>query len=112
MSDVEFYDQTAPRVEPTSGKIYDITHADTNEHSVSLPTGYPANTKLLIISGQRMSGSGNLQLRSTSGVAESRWTVAPDREGVWPRAADGEFYYKLTAANDDWDIYVLAYITG
>ena len=102
------------RIVPASGKIYDITHADTNEHSVALPAGYPANTKALIIYPLRIAGTGHFATISVSGMpaAEARRFNNNGEGGMWIRAVDGLFYYRLNVANDDWDIYSNGYITG
>lgn len=96
---------------PASGKIYDITHPDTNEHSVSLPSGYPANTKLLFIKVVRSSGSGFFYVGSVSGSTDKA-RVATTYGSAWVRAADGLFYYSLGTADDDFDIFSLGYIVG
>ena len=96
------------RVVPASGKIYDITHADTNEHSVALPAGYPANTKAILIRSTRMAGTGNIYLRSVSG--QTGYLISSLWGGLWFRASDGLFYYNLSVANDDWDINAMGRI--
>ena len=106
---IEFYKDQVARVVPLSGKIMDITHADTNEHSVALPTGYPANTKILIVMPQRVAGTGFFKALSTTGSA-SHWYTASGEGCVWIRAADGTFRYILTVANDDWDIHAVGRI--
>ena len=100
------------RIVPASGKIYDITHADTNEHSVALPAGYPANTKAIIIRGVRVTGTGSFIMISTSGQSAYSWNFSQGGSGVWMRAADGLFYYSLSVANDDWDIHAIGYVTA
>ena len=100
------------RIVPASGKIYDITHADTDEHSVALPAGFPANTKSITIWVNRIAGAGSLMTRSVSGQAFSTWILATNQTGIWYRAIDGLFYYRLSIANDDFDVYAVAYITG
>lgn len=101
------------RIVPGTGlKIYDITHADTNEHSVALPAGYPANTKALVVKANRIAGTGAFTVRSVSGVDGSGWTLNSYGSGTWLRAADGLFYYFISVAGDDWDIYAVGYITG
>ena len=98
------------RIIPASGKIYDITHADTNEHSVALPAGYPANTKAIYITCFRLAGTGFFVPRSVSGMPGAP-RIATDFGGLWIRAVNGLFYYNLHTANDDWDIFSDGYIT-
>jgi len=107
---VEFYRDQYNRIVPAVGKIADITHADTNEHSMSLPAVYPANTRAIYIRCARIAGTGEFQVHSVSGDAGI--TQVTGRDVWWIRAADGLFYYALSVANDDWDIYADGYITG
>ena len=96
---------------PASGKIYDITHADNNEHSVPLPAGYPENTQALSIRANRVSGSGVFVSRSVSGQTGVN-IFNNESAGLWIRAVDGLFYYNLNTPGDDWDIYAMGYVIG
>jgi len=101
------------RIVPASGKIYDITEADTNEHSVALPAGYPANTKALHISPRRIAGTGSLKIAGVQGnTAANHGTIASQNMGLWPRAVDGLFYYRLGTASDVWEIDIIGYFIG
>ena len=98
-----------------SGKIYDITHVDSNEHNVTLPAGYPQNTRAMFVSGRRVAGTGFFELRSVSGADGHLIQAVAAARGVgavWFRASDGLFYYRLTTGNDDWDIYIHGYWTN
>ena len=110
-NEVEYVVDRVCRIVPASGKIYDITHADTNEHSVALPTGYPANTKILIVRQTRIAGTGGIKIFSVTGD-NIGGVLSEGNIGVWVRSADGTWLYKLTIANDDFDVYALGYITG
>jgi hypothetical protein len=100
-------------VSPASGKIFDITHADANEHTVPLPAGLPENTKAMLIFGDRIGGTGIFRAISTAGDGNIAYVgVANNLWGLWVRAADGLFHYKLSVAGDDWDIYVLGVFFG
>ncbi len=103
---------SAVRITPASGKIADITHADTAEHSMALPAGFPGNTRAILVLGNRIAGTGNFVLRSVSGVGIAGRLAHYSAHLWWVRAIDGLFYYNLTVANDDWDIYGVGYITG
>jgi len=107
---VEYVGDRVCRVLPASGKIYDITEADTAEHSVALPAGYPANTRAIQIRAERVTGTGTFQPRSVSG--QTGFAILNNGNAFWIRAADGLFYYNLGVANDDWDILAQGYITG
>jgi len=98
------------RIVPATGKIYDLTHADTNEHTAALPSGYPANTKAIHVKAIRAAGTGSILLKSVTGG--DAIILAHNAHGLWFRAANGSFYYELSVANDDWNIYATGYITG
>jgi len=94
----------------TATKIYDITHSDTDAHSVDLPVGYPENTVALIVSVIR-AGTGNLHLRPAA--LGTNMILGQNGWGMWLRSpADGKFHYALGTADDDWDVYSVGYITG
>jgi len=109
---VEFYRDRVARIVPTTGKIYDITHADTNEHTVALPATYPANTKAIIITGIRIAGTGYVRIKSVSGGTGYDSCLDVRFQYMWIRATDGLFYYNLSVANDDFDVYATGYVTG
>lgn len=92
-------------------KIYDITHADTETHGASVPTGYPPNTVALKIKATRISGTGNFVLNPT-GSGSGYIVIANNGSAVWFISATRLFHYFLSVANDDWDIYCAGLITG
>lgn len=96
---------------PAFGKIYDITHADLNEHSVALPAGYPANTRALNIYAVRIAGTGVFRTLSVTGDLVGR-SIITSTGGFWIRSVSGLFLYRLTAINDNWDIFCAGYITA
>ena len=99
------------RVVPGPGtKQFDLTHADTNEHSAALPAGFPAGTSMLYCRPSRIAGTGTFGPVMVSGG--NRLTVANGQPFWWIRAVDGLFYYSLSVINDDWDIYVHGYVSG
>ena len=100
------------RIAPASGKIYDLTQADVNEHAVALPGGYPANTRALVIMASRQAGTGNFRIISVTGDTVGGLLISNQGTAVWVRSASGDFLYRLTAINDDWDIYSIGYLTG
>lgn len=102
--------QSVPSVSivPKGTKIADITHADTNEHSKTASDfGLPSNTVAIAIFCIRIGGSGVFQVRSIS--AGSNMDIQTSNVGVWFRAVDGNFYYRLNTSGDDWDIYAIGY---
>lgn len=89
------------------GKILDITHADTNEHTATMPAGIPSNCVAMYVVPYRIGGTGQWAFRSVSGGNDD---ICNSNESVvWFRAANGNWYYRLTVANDDWDIYCWGY---
>jgi len=97
---------------PASGKIYDITHADINEHSVALPAGYPANTRAIWVRGLRIAGTGWMVLYSVPATSANTTTLESGRCELWFRCTDNLFHYNISTVNDDWDIHALGYITS
>jgi hypothetical protein len=104
--------KTKNRIVPASGKIMDITHADTNEHAIALPAGFPANTRALLIMPSRQAGTSNFRILSVTGDTVGAILLSNQQCAVWVRSASGDFLYRLMAANDDWDIYCVGYLTG
>ena len=91
-------------------QIADITHADTDEHTLT-PTalGVPENTKCLFVKVYRASGTGTLEILMETGGRQASLPVG----GLtpWPISEDGTFRYKLSVANDDFDVYGFGYLT-
>ena len=111
VNSVEFYRDQVARIVPATGKIADLTHADTNEHAMALPAGYPANTKAIYIKAVRIAGTGNFNMLSvTGGTVAGLISGAGTYLGLWFRSAAGTWLYSLTVANDDWDIYAMGRI--
>ena len=118
----EYARSPSTRNVPATGKIADITHADTDEHSLTLAQlnavyagTFPENTRVIYVGGTKIAGTGTLNLHSVSGqkgVTIVTSTAAYFYAVLWYRAADGLFYYSQTVANDDWDVYALGYQTG
>lgn len=91
-------------------KIADITHADTDEHTLTTSAlGLPSNVVAIYCTFTRISGSGTF--RPVTAAAGQRMTVGSGFSALWPIDDTGVFRYALGAANDDWDIFCHAYIT-
>lgn len=98
---------------PYSGKIADITHADTNKHTLDLATALSESRKIIAVQAgaNRISGTGVLRLYTNEGTYSSL-------QGAYPHTmpftviADGtqRLQYDLTVANDDFDLYCWGYI--
>jgi len=97
---------------PYNGKIADITHADTNKHTLDLETALSETRKIVavILRDQRIAGTGNLQWFSNEGTLQYNKAVT-----MYPHTlviADGtqRGQYSLTVANDDWDVFCHGYV--
>ena len=91
-------------------KIADITHADTDEHTIT-PTalGLPENVVAIYCDFYRDSGSGSFAILTTTGGQQ--YSVSSGTDSMWWKDDTGVFRYKLSAANDDWDIFCFGYFT-
>ena len=99
---------------PYNGKIADITEADTNRHTLDLATALNETRKIVAVnvSGTRITGTGYFHVYPNEGTHYFEL-------GVWntyPRGycaiANGtqRLQYKLSVANDDYDIYCFGYV--
>lgn len=99
------------KVVPHGPKIADITHADILEHSLTpAALGLPDNVTAIYYWGIRMGGAGAFEAKSASGGPV--FPIGSGSGSMWFKAADGLFYYELSVANDDWDIYAVGYLYG
>jgi len=97
---------------PYDGKIADITHPDTNKHTLDLATILTETRKIigLIIYIFRMAGTGGFIVYPAEG-ATGLWISNGDKSPTIV-IADGtqRLQYSLYVANDDWDIYCSGYV--
>ena len=96
---------------PFNDQIADITHADTNKHEITLAAmGLPNNVVKLHLGVTRISGTGVMQFypgEGTRGVS-----VATGIAGhVAVIIVNERLQYKLSVANDDFDLFCLGYET-
>lgn len=93
---------------PLGTKIADITHADVIEHVFDhVAAGFPSNTVAIYIKLIRIAGTGSFIVRSVSGGTDIGFSTG--FSCLWFKAADGNFYYRLGVANDDWDVLATGY---
>jgi len=105
---------------PYNGKIADITHADTNQHTLILAngagTGAIAGETRKIIAVQcatvRIIGTGDFDIYPNEGAT---FMVCPGflpYTGLWTIIAPGtqRLQYSLSIVNDDWDLYCFGYV--
>ena len=104
---------------PYNGKIADITHADTNQHTLALAntggTGAIAGETRKIIAamfrGIRIAGSGVMYGYPNSDLVDFV-AMSPSASCPIIIIADGSqtLTYSLTVANDDFDLYCMGYV--
>jgi len=104
---------------PYNGKIADITHADTNKHTLTLANGagtgaIAGETRKIIaviIGNFRISGTGGCYFYPNEGGTEC--LSGTDRRWIGTVViADGtnRLQYALAAANDDFDLHCFGYV--
>jgi hypothetical protein len=107
-----------PLFVPYNGKIADITHADTNKHTLTLAnaggTGAIAGETRKIISlelmAERTGGTGGFAAYANEGVKVfylDGWNAI---KFVVIKDGTQRLQYALTVANDDWDLYCFGYV--
>ena len=97
---------------PYNGKIADITHADTNKHTLDLVTALAETRKIISISvgALRIFGTGGFNTYPNEGVTEnSSQFLHTHSKTVIILGGANRLQYKLTVANDDFDIYCFGY---
>jgi len=94
-------------VETMDGALkIDITHADTDEHTLTKAAmGVEQNVVMILALFNRISGSSSFKIRTTA--AGNQMTVASGETAIWPVDDTGVFRYNLGAANDDWDVHLM-----
>ena len=90
-------------------KIADITHADTNKHTITLAAlGLPDNAIGLLLTANRVSGTGSLRVYPIEGTLGVALTGEISNIVV----INNRLQYDLTVANDDFDLYCIGYFTA
>jgi len=97
---------------PYNGKIADITHADTNKHTLDLATALAEPRKIIgvFFGVERIAGTGFFGFYPNEGV-QAKY-LATGGTGALIIIADGtnRLQYALTVANDDFDGYCFGYV--
>lgn len=88
-------------------KIADLTHPDSNAHTVDISAHVPEGCFLILVRGARQSGTGNLTAYPNSTAA---YTIDIDNQSqknmsVVP-IVNQELKYHLSVANDDYDVWM------
>jgi len=98
---------------PYNGKIADITHADTNLHTLDLAAALTETRKIIavIVMDQKITGTGVLNVYPNEG-AQSSYLSGDTMLMGFVVIADGtqRLQYALSVANDDFDLYCLGYV--
>jgi len=98
---------------PLGTKIADITHADALEHSITaVAMGLPPNAVAVYVVAVRAAGTGRFFFRAASGGPDVFASNDITQGQLWVAASDGNFYYRLETANDDFDIYCMCYFVA
>jgi len=107
------FDWPGEKSVPYNGKIADITHADTNKHTLDLATALSETRDIVevIVHADRMSGTNYLfgypNEGSRSVYLDSVATNTPATIVI--AQGTNRLEYALGAANDDFDLYCLGY---
>lgn len=97
---------------PFNGKIADITHADTNKHTLDLAAALGETRKIVDIRlmGARIAGTGFFWIYPDEGAQKdflSSWAQSVD---ITIKDATQRLQYCLSVAGDDWDLYCFGYV--
>jgi len=88
-------------------KILDLQENDTATHVQDISAFVPPETLAILMIPDRISGSGNFLVYHRSTTVLSSITDTDQLNLVTIK--DQELVWKNSAANDDWDIYLLGY---
>ena len=97
---------------PYNAKIADITHADTNKHTLNLATALSETRKIIAIQGEprRMAGTGDFRIypNEGAGIIQNGFNY----QDHWTIIANGtqRLQYSLETAGDDYDFYCWGYV--
>lgn len=94
---------------PYNGKIADINESDTNKHTVDISAYVPTNCVAVVIVPKRVSGSGELYLYSNEGSTYVYGTSY--NFNVLLAIKNQRIQFHQSTANDDFDLYMLGYLT-
>lgn len=100
---------------PYNGKIADITHADTDLHTITLTSlGLPNNTVAINLQAFRMSGTGDFYAYPNEGAMQINLFQAAYKssELIGLKNATYRMQYKLSVAGSDWDLYCSGYFVS
>jgi len=101
-----------PKFVPYNAKIADITHADTNKHTLALDTALSETRTIIaiIVSCERIGGAGSLQYYSNEGTTAVKGADLWSQATICMAAGTNRLQYALDTANDDFDLYCFGYV--
>ena len=99
---------------PYNGKIADITHADTNKHTLDLATALSETRKIIAVQlgCARIAGTGYLKPYPNEGAGSNELPTFSGYGYNKVVIANGtqRLQYALSVANDDFDLYCYSYV--
>ena len=98
---------------PYNGKIADITHADTNKHTLDLAAALTETRKIvkILVVSTRITGTGIMYAYPNEGtdlVVFDQWIGVPLEYGV--KDGTNRIQYALGTSGDDFDLYCMGYV--
>lgn len=97
---------------PMWDKIADITEANTTLKYLNfVDMGLPANTIAIIMTCQRISGTGFLNVYCDGGTRELQMGIDKKLDQLIYTSTLQALKYNLTVANDDFELYCQGYMT-
>lgn len=97
---------------PYNGKIADITHADTNKHTLDLAAALGETRKIIAVNvfAWRIGGINDIYAYPNEGATVS--LIGFSYIATVVVIADGtqRLQYSLATANSDWDLYCMGYV--
>ena len=100
---------------PKNAKIADITHADTNKHTLDLAAALSETRKIIsvLIGPQRIGGTGFFRMYPNEGaMGLPNWAYGGSSMfyNIIIADATNRLQYDLSVANDDFDVYCYGYV--
>jgi len=98
---------------PYNDKVADITHADTNKHTITLEAlGLPSNAIVLLLTAKRITGTGSLRGYPNEGTNDLYLGIGTAQAGIVFAIINERLQYDLTVANDNWDLFCMGFWTS
>ena len=99
---------------PYNNKIADITHADTQKHTLDLAAALSETRNIVVVhlGATRISGTGQFTIYPNEGTYNliPAWPVANSEVWAILKNATNRLQYNLNVINDDWDLYCFGYV--